>query len=212
MRGRSERGFSFIEILVVMGIIAVLSGLVLVAVQIVGRKKPELESETRVNKLKGAADHLKINSGGQFPPIALTGIEQMLGGGVSIKKVPNHTNEGIESLLQAIYWPGAGIDPELGDGELSNTDEDELDKAVGRGKPLYEVKDGYQNPIAYFPFTEYAAAWEKPHDYVLGDGSVVQVRPWKSETGFANPMSCQIFSFGPDGQPNTEDDIKSWTD
>jgi hypothetical protein len=29
-------------------------------------------------------------------------------------------------------------------------------------------------------------------------------------TGFAQPNSFQVFSMGPDGLPNTEDDLKSW--
>jgi prepilin-type N-terminal cleavage/methylation domain-containing protein len=211
---RRDAGFSFIEILIVMGIIAILSGLVVVAIGIMTRKKPEIETTTRIQKLVGAVNDLKMKFGGMYPPMSLTAIEAVAGGGASIKKVPNHTNEGIEALYQSIYWPGVGLDPQFSDADLGNTDEDELDKAVGRGKALSEVIDGWGNPIIYIPSTEYATVWQNPVLYVQGEqkgGEEVQVRPWKIEgQGYENPTSFQVFSMGPDGQPNTEDDIKGW--
>lgn len=207
---RRAGGFSFVEILIVMAIIAVLSGLVVVAIQLVSRKKPEFDTETRAVKLAQAAEAVKLKWG-LYPPASLLALEAAAGGGGQIKKLPNRTNEGIEALFQAIYWPGTGVDPQLGDGELCNTDDDGLEKAVGsRGKVLFEVKDAWDNPYAYFPYTEYGAAAQKPHAYVTKDGETVDVVPWKTENGFENPTTCQVFSFGPDGQPNTEDDIKGW--
>jgi prepilin-type N-terminal cleavage/methylation domain-containing protein len=207
-----ESGFSFIEILIVMGIIAVLSGLVVIAIQIAAKKGPEFETKNKVQKLLATVTDIKTKTGGIWPPTDLTKLAGVLGGGVpEIKRVPNHTNEGIEVVYQAAYWPGVGLDMQLNEEkDLSNTDEDELEKPIGRGKTLDEVKDGWGNPIIYIPFTEYAAAFDKPYQYVTKDGETVDVRPWKTERGFENPNSCQVFSMGPDGVPNTEDDIKSW--
>jgi prepilin-type N-terminal cleavage/methylation domain-containing protein len=208
-----QAGFSFIEILIVMAIIGVLSGIVVVAIQMVAKKKPEFETETRLGKIKAGADTVKMKWG-MYPPATLAALGTASGTANAIKKVSNHTNEGIESLVQAMYWNGVEFDAQLGDGEFVNTDDDSLDKAVGvRGKVLNEVVDGWGNPLVYFPHTEYGAAFEKGVDYVLGNesgGTVVTVRPYKTENGFANPVSYQIFSFGPDGVPNTDDDIVGW--
>jgi hypothetical protein len=54
---------------------------------------------------------------------------------------------------------------------------------------------------------------ESPPSYLRGDGAEVQPRPWKYEDesrGFAEPNGFQLFSMGEDGEPNTEDDVKSW--
>ena len=39
----------------------------------------------------------------------------------------------------------------------------------------------------------------------------VQVHAWKlASGGYAQPGRYQLFSMGPDGKPNTEDDLKAW--
>jgi prepilin-type N-terminal cleavage/methylation domain-containing protein len=204
-----EGGFSFIEILVVMGIIAVLSGLVVVAIQMVSRKKPEFETETRIGRLNAAAEHVKMKWGA-YPPATLTALGTASQTAGAIKKVANRTNEGGEALVQAMYWNGVQFDPQLGEDVFINTDDDSLDKPVGvHGKTLHEIADGYGNPIVYIPHFEYSAA-DKGVQYLRGDGETVTVRPHKTENGFENPVSYQVFSFGPDGEPNTDDDIKGW--
>jgi prepilin-type N-terminal cleavage/methylation domain-containing protein len=209
-RPRPESGFSFIEILIVMAIIAVLAGLVTVALGVWARKGPEFDSRARAQKLQQLADSWKLKFQGWYPPTDLTKMHMATGSALVVTKVPNRSNDGIEALVQALHWPGFGIEAQIGEGETGNTDEDSLDKEAARGRDLVEVVDGYGNPLVYFPNTEYAAADQNPPTYVLGDGTVVTPRPWRVEGGFAMTSSVQVYSMGPDGEPNTDDDIKGW--
>ena len=211
---RDMRGFSFIEILVVMGIIAVLAGLSTVVLQIVAKRRPEFQTEARVRTLtaKIGTWHRKFE---RYPPSDMTRIQRTAGGPKGITKIPNGYNETIESLFQALNWPTFGESGDLSEGDLTNTDEDELDDAVTTwGPKLFEVVDGWGNPLVYFLHTDYSKAFDTPPAYLTADGEEVFPKPWKYEaegaTGFAQPNSFQVFSMGEDGIPNTEDDIKSW--
>jgi hypothetical protein len=136
---------------------------------------------------------------------------------VKIGKPQNTTNLGIESFYQCLYLPGFTQKPDFKEGEFGNLDEDSVDKVAdpSRPKELYEVLDAWGNPIAYFDEAGYATADKVPHDYIAGTGphagEAVQVKPWRSSTGqFSQPTSFQLFSWGPDNLPNTEDDLKGW--
>jgi prepilin-type N-terminal cleavage/methylation domain-containing protein len=215
---RRQRGFTFIEVLVVMGIIAVLAGMTVVVLQLMARKRPMIDTETRINKLAAVVGQFHARWS-RYPPGDPRRIQRVAGGSQGISSVPNSTNVGIESLFQALYWETGNLDPQLADGDLCNTDDDELDKPVtSQGPRLFEVKDGWDNPLIYFVNTEYTKRTEDPPAYLIinSDGEEEEVfpKPWKYEaegrTGFAQPRSFQIFSMGPDRIPNTEDDVKSW--
>jgi prepilin-type N-terminal cleavage/methylation domain-containing protein len=208
---RSERGFSFIEVLVVMGIIAVLAGMAVVVVGIFQRSAPKNATEATILKLKSTTDQWKAKFDG-FPPMKLTDIAAVATTGAPIKKVDNSDNEPIEALFQALHWPGFGQEPELNANEISNLDDDKLPQAAtARGPELHELKDGWGNPLVYFVNTQYAAVDNNPPTYLTKAGLPVQPRPWRSEGGgFVNPNGFQIFSMGEDGQPNTDDDVTSW--
>ncbi len=211
---RSMRGFSFIEILVVMGIIAVLAGLSTVVLQIWAKRKPEMATQTRLTQLAATIGVFQRKFE-RFPPSDMTRIQRTAGGPKGIKKVPNGYNEGIEALFQALNWPtfaGSGV---FNENDVSNTDEDELEDAPTTwGTQLWEVVDGWGNPIIYFLHTDYSKAAESPPAYLKADGDEVFPTPWKYDlegaTGFAQPNGFQVFSMGEDGIPNTEDDLKSW--
>ena len=210
---RSESGFSFIEILVVMGIIAVLAGMGILMVNLFIKKGPQFETDNLVRRVKASV----ISWQGKhhmLPPVRLADIQAAAGGvGPLIKHAGNRENEGIEALYQALYWPSFGTDPEFNEEkELANTDDDRLTQAATtRGVELREIVDGYGNPLIYFIHTVYALAERDPPTYTLKNGQTVQPKPWREAAGgFVNPNSFQVFSLGEDGQPNTEDDRKGW--
>lgn len=195
-----------------MGIIAVLAGLTVVAMGLITRRGPEFNTSARIQKVKGVVEAWRQRFD-QYPPSDLARIRRVAGGADKVPALPNSFNSGIESLYQALYWPTFGGDPQLNDDELGNTDEDEFDKASPQGKTVYEIVDDWGNPLVYFVNTDYARADASPPSYVLQNGDEVTPRPWKYEDegrGFAEPRGIQIFSMGPDGVPNTEDDVKSW--
>jgi prepilin-type N-terminal cleavage/methylation domain-containing protein len=212
-RARREGGFSFIEILVVMGIIAVLAGMGVLVVQIFIRRAPQNETDATLNKVKALASSWQLKHS-MLPPVRLADISRAAGDvGPQIKHLGNSENEGIETLYQALYWPSLGTDPEFNEEkELGNTDDDKLSQAAtSRGVDLREIVDGWGNPLVYFVNTAYAQADRDPPTYILRNGTAVQPRPWREEGGgFINPSSFQIFSMGEDGQPNTDDDRKGW--
>ena len=70
------------------------------------------------------------------------------------------------------------------------------------------------HPLVYFAAGDYADATKAPPTYMAKDADGVEravyPKPYKTERGFEQAKSFQLFSMGPDGEPNTEDDLKSW--
>ena len=216
-----QRGFTFIEILIVMGIIAVLAGGIVVALNIWGRRGPELKSRTTVAAVESLAQAWRAQFN-QFPPGDVRKIPLVAGFGGKLKgAMPNDTNMGIEAFVQAVQIPGFKTEHSWGDGQLANTDEDQLTKALATsGVPdLREVLDAWGNPLIYFHSHDYARL-EEGQDYVIGEnsetefaeaGDTVTARPHRDGDGqYRNPNTFQVFSMGADGAPNTEDDIGNW--
>ena len=217
MSRRKEHGFSFIEILIVMGIIGVLVGGVVVALQIWAEKGPKFETQNRVHKVKLLVDAWR-KTYEMLPPSDITKIPDRAGGGKQPPAPDNPLNEGIESVYQALNWPGFKASEGFGDAELRNTDEDKLRKAINKHDDpvLYEIVDAWGNPLIYFENADYAKYEDSGISIIRGDeegeGEEVEVFPWKRENGaFINPNGFQVFSLGPDFEPNTADDVVSWT-
>jgi len=216
-RTRTERGFSFIEVLVVMGIIAVLSGMVVVAIGIWGRKGPIFLTRQRMQKVVLGAQEIKRHFS-VFAPTNPRDIYVRFSNIEKLKLPQNRTNEGIESLVLAIYYKTMKYDPQLirslDDGDFVNTDDDELGAPAGRlmVPAMWEVVDEWENPLIYFEARDYQKYFESGATYTTMRGDDVDARPWKNEDGtYAQSDSFQLFSMGPDGEPNTEDDVKHWS-
>lgn len=214
---RREHGFSFIEILIVMGIISVLVGGVFVGIQLWAEKGPEFQTKNTVNKVRMMIENWR-QTFEMYPPSDVTRIATVAGMGEKAAAPENKINEGIEAVYQALYWPGFKSDPNWEDKELGNTDEDRLRKAINKhGTPdLKEIIDGYGNPLVYFHRDDYVKFAESGAHYVSQDSEYnvldVEAKPYKRDDGtFVNPASFQVWSMGPDGEPNTDDDIVPWS-
>ena len=217
-RAGAERGFSFIEILIVMGIISVLVGGAIVAIGMWTKKQPEFATKNTMTKVKTSIENWKSQFE-MYPPSDVTRIAGVAGRGSPGQPPENRINEGIEAVYQALQWPGFKGDPEWdGEKELGNTDEDKLRKAINKHGTveLMEVLDGWGNPLVYFHRDDYGKYAEGGASYMSMDIEQelldVEPMPWRNEDGtFVNPSTFQLFSMGPDGEPNTDDDITTWT-
>ncbi len=206
-----QRGFSFIEILIVMGIISVLVGGVIVAINMWVQKGPEFATKNTITKTKALIEDWERNFE-MLPPSDVTKIGMVTGSDIKAQKPDNTYNEGIEAVYQALFWPGFKS-TDFGGDELGNTDEDELKKAVSKaGVKLMEIRDAWGSPLVYFHRDDYGKYQEDGPVYLNFRGDDVRPKPWRNEANeLYNPSSFQIFSMGPDGEPNTEDDITPWS-
>lgn len=212
--GRGAAGFSFLELLVVMGILAVLAGIGAVVYRVAFQRKSEFATKTLLQKVGGDIDLFRSRYG-TYPASSLAMLPAVLGTPLKVGRTTpsNTTNVGVEAMYQSFVAPGVGVNPNL-DADKSNTDRDAFDRALDpRGDPkLYEVKDEKGNPLVYILDADYEAFEKAPPVYLDKDGVEFRPKPWRNPdgSGFAQPHGYQLFSIGPDGVPNTADDAKAW--
>jgi prepilin-type N-terminal cleavage/methylation domain-containing protein len=214
---RAQAGFSFIEILIVMGIISVLVGGVVVVIGMWSKKAPEFQTKNTLNKTMMLIQDWK-NWSSSLPPGDVARIGVITGTGGKAGTPENRTNEGIEAIYQALYWPGFKTDPAWDDVELANIDDDKLKKAINKldTTDLLEIVDGWGNPLVYFNSADYKKYSDSGQSYTSKDVDLIEMeveaRPWQKEDGtFYNPLGFQVYSMGRDGEPNTDDDVTPWT-
>jgi prepilin-type N-terminal cleavage/methylation domain-containing protein len=215
--GRGARGFTMIEILVVVTIVSVLMGLLVIIIPLAFGQRDETITVTRLQGVASAIEKLRSPQLlGQYPRAAT----EMLKGpkGEPIGKdigAGNELNRGIETVYIAMNLRMARVRIDLPEDSLRNTDGDQMGSTTaiaGDSRELYEIVDAWFQPMAYFCAADYKnpAAVSK---YVVideaGNSTVQDVTPWKSpKTGqYLNRDSFQLFSAGPDGIFNTPDDI-----
>jgi prepilin-type N-terminal cleavage/methylation domain-containing protein len=213
---RRQHGFSFIEILIVMGIISVLVGGVIVGIGMWTKAGPEFATKNTLTKLKAAIEDWERRYE-MLPPSKITRIGDITGVGATQVALANPANEPIEAVFQALAWPGFTGEPEWDEGETGNLDEDSLEQAINKHgtTALLEILDGWGNPLVYFPNDDYGKAAESGPEYLAQDRDEnlfpVHPQPWRNDDGtFVNPSSFQLYSMGPDGEPNTDDDVRPW--
>ena len=75
-----------------------------------------------------------------------------------------------------------------------------------------ELRDAWGNPLVYFHRGDYGRYAERGVVYLTVLDERVEARPCRDADGsFVNPRTFQIYSMGPDGVPNTDDDITAWS-
>ena len=213
---RTNEGFSLIELLVVITIMAALAAGGTVFIQISNRKRAQTITKQRLLALSTALEGAKKELG-YYPPsytreLKAPGGTEKVGEKVG---VPNETNIGIETLYVAFNMTGLRPDMQgLGDDALANTDADNAAELVGRMQvtELFEYVDFWGNPLVYLAGKDFKDP-SKVEKYVLANGTEVKVAAKKGgKTGqFVDAQRYQLFSLGPDGLPATEDDIH-WND
>jgi prepilin-type N-terminal cleavage/methylation domain-containing protein len=199
----ARAGFTLIEVLAVIVILSILLIVLLPRLSEMSRMAEARATATRLVQISNAIDQYEGRFG-DYPP------SQFLDKWGS---APNLTNMGAETLVISLWspdWPGAGLPEDW----IDNSDADEAKKQLTRfgGKDLFELADGWGNPIAYFHRRDYG----RTDNYVLlpdesGDteGQVKALLNPKTKT-FFEPNKFQLVSAGLDGRFGTEDDITSF--
>jgi general secretion pathway protein G len=155
-RSRRGRGFTLLEMLIVLGILVML--IALAAPRFLGaQKKADIQTaKTQIGLFRGALERYALD----------------------MKTFPT-TEQGLEALIR----PPAGSD---------STGMTSTETGVEAGAPRGNWDGPYLN-VSEIP----RDPWGNPYQY--------RYPPERGTTDFPD-----IWSFGPDGQDNTEDDICSW--
>jgi prepilin-type N-terminal cleavage/methylation domain-containing protein len=205
---RRAGGFTIIEILVVMAILAVLAGLGIAVLPALLRRGPKLAAETYVASLAGALEAYRNSGEGAYPPTVLADW-------AGVGPLTNLENCGIESIvlcLNSKNYAGSFDFEEQSGGKLDNVDGDQTQAQLTRfgDKALFEVLDPWHTPYAYLHHADYNRAAEV--GLITGENGVIKVQPWKNPTtkSFYRRDTFQIISAGPDGVFNTEDDVTNF--
>ncbi len=209
---RVQRGFTLIEVLVVVSILGVLAGLISVLITQAQKKKLEFETQNAITFVGGAIDTYKSDLG-RLPPETMAGFAGTKWAGLSVSG--NTTNECVECLLVALRHPDlrTQLDRLPGGQPFGNTDEDIWNK-IPEGSDAPEAKeilDAYGNPIVYITKNRY----EETIQMSLGDGTVIEVHAVRRPSGaFYNQDGFQLISLGANGQQDPDekiDDIENFT-
>lgn len=212
-----RRGFTLVEILVVLAIISVLAGLATVSVQQARIFADARNARLEIQQLEAAALSYK-NAFGDFPPTSLGRAGLVKG----LKT--NGINDGIESLVLHIGTRkrGGPFFDDISEDRLENHDDDQLSAKqqaaiksaldlTWNTTSLLEYTDRWGNPFVYVHHRDYGVKTMSSRGF---DGDVVRIVPGKSEkTGtYHKPTTLQIWSFGPNGENENGDgdDITSW--
>lgn len=204
-RRRHESGFTLVEILAVLAILALLMGLAISSFSGYKERARGAATTTTMSELAGLITSYQTKRGGP-PPDTLTKLKI---------KADNDVNECAEALYAALhakdYPEGSNVTDEL----IGNTDDDTTPTPYHRDagvNKLLEVLDGWGNPIAYFPPTSYSET--RKANMRMGDPDDPndpdqQVEPQKSAVsgGWANADTYQLISAGADRRFGTEDDV-----
>ncbi|MHC4959687.1 MAG: type II secretion system protein [Planctomycetota bacterium] len=213
-----KRGFTLIEVLVVISILGVLMGLVTVLVQRSGSHRMKNDAKMIVETYLPNLIRQFEQDFSRLPPMTVAELNGKYKAWKDVALAENQTNTCNEVLLVALRHPD--FKSHLGDGDLpgdepfGNTDGDIFNVVpAGSSKPeAMEILDPWGTPIIYIHKTGYN---KESVTIMNAMGDIVEVEAIKKADGtFYNATTFQVISLGPDGKlddtPGMGDDIYSF--
>jgi len=178
-----KSGFTLVELLVVVSIIAILVGLLMPALVSGFRKAHETATLNLIHQCEVAAQQF-FNDYGDYPPTHWYEVDELFkydsnGDGVYVRSddeiwfsdgsstgdaMPNSVNEGIEVFLACVATQTGGPYLDLSDKQLGNTDADSLADTNGDGEyDLADMTNWYFNSTEILEIVDW---WGNPLTYI----------------------------------------------
>ncbi len=200
----SQGAFTLIELLIVMGLIALLVAALAPNLLMPGREGKRAETLARMQHLE-LCIRVYTRKNGYYPPSSFANAHK------TVKVKNNGTNEGIECLMVHIHRQSLGRTATLEDKMdwLKNTDNDDGGFLISllQTSKLFEVVDAWGRPIAYFREDSYG----QRQNIVMGgeDQEQETVRALQHSINgvYLSPRAFQLISAGEDGVFGSDDDI-----
>jgi len=208
VRSRRASGFTLIEILVVISILAALIGLLVPTISAVRRRSQAKTCKTLIDSISGAIAQYASDFG-DFPPTSL----QELG------LRSNGVNEGAEALVRCLST-GDREGPyfDFKEEQLGNTDGDRLGPGPDPThskyptRELLEVLDPWGNPLVYFHYRDYRGGRRGARVRIGDEDQSCRPQPSGKTGQYPGVDRFVIWSAGPDGvnEDGAGDDVTSW--
>jgi prepilin-type N-terminal cleavage/methylation domain-containing protein len=209
MTRKSEKGFTLIEVLVVVSILAVLMGLVTVLVSKAGKSRYENDTKQLMAYLYHGIERY-MTEFRQPPAMTVAGLNKIRDW--KSLQADNTTNETAECLLVCLRRPDFSTPIEEGslpgDKPIGNTDGDNWNKVPAgfssSDPDAVEIHDAWGNPIVYIHWSAYETAVA----IVNYQGAEVEVRAGrKPDDTFYRPTGYQLISVGENGKQDEDSEL-----
>lgn len=224
------RGFTLIEILIVVAIIILLAAVLLVSFSGVFSKSENAQATATIETLKSNIANFQTRWG-PAPPASLNDLGVMVG--YPALQDPNKENIGIEALVLALRSrreQGPYLDAPLfqDDERRTNLDIDTMVEAAcapnyldiedGTARDLFEIVDPWGNPYVYIDLNTLNRGGFA-YSVTKGDGSTVMITAAEAQDALRHPTTgafppeYALWSFGENGENEygRGDDVVSWS-